>query len=104
MILYFLCPHAVYSLHFSRSISFCIGVYFFEDDWITPTEIAVTQILDHRPNPLVENIQITPLFSDIHSGLLFLVLWLQRLTVLLIEGNLQQFRLLIYLWLLYYGK
>lgn len=93
-----------YSLHFARSISLHFGVYFFEDDWITPTEIAVTQILGHLPNPLGGNIQITPLFSAIHSGLLFLILWLQRLTLLLIVGNLQQFCLLIYLWLLCYRK
>jgi len=46
---------------------------YFEDDWITPTEIAVTQILGHLPNPLGRNKQITPLLSAIHSGLLFLI-------------------------------
>lgn len=106
MILSFFCPHPFCSLHFSRSFSLHAGVYFFilEDDWITPTEIAVTQILGHLPNPLGVNIQITPFFSAIHSGLLFLILWLQRLTVLLIEDNLQQFCLLIYLCLLCYRE
>lgn len=81
---------------------FFLFIFLFKDDWITPTEIAVTQILGHLPNPLWENIQITPLFSSIHSGLLFLILWLQWLTVLLIVDNLQQF-CLIYLCLLCYG-
>lgn len=83
----------------------CLFVFVFFSPllWITHTEIAVIQILGHLPNPLGENIQITSLLSAIHSGRLFLILWLQRLMLLLIAGNLQQFSLLMYLCLLCRG-
>lgn len=83
--------HSISLVHVSLHIGVYLFVYLFEDDWITPTEIAVTQILGYLPNPLGKHIQITPVSSAIHSGLMCLVLWLQWLTVLLIVGNLQPF-------------
>lgn len=53
--------------------------YYFEDEWIIPTKIAVTQIFVQLPIPMGENIEVTPLFSAIHSRLMVLNLWLQKL-------------------------
>lgn len=53
--------------------------YYFEDEWIIPTKIAVTQIFGQLPIPVGENIKITPLFSAIHSRLMVPNLWLQKL-------------------------
>lgn len=91
------CPHSFYSLHFSHSVLLHIGVCLF-GGWLDyPYWNSCSPYFRSSAKSIRRNIQITLLFSAIHTTLLLLVMLLQSCTGMFIWSSLQLLCLLLYL-------